>query len=82
MVWSGAKRSIMGSFYIAEKRPQPAAAYGKVLFTFEEFSRQWSLSSKQLLVFVREKDFAELNGLGASLEKLAKVGDVLLVAHP
>ncbi|HET8564454.1 MAG TPA: glycosyltransferase family 39 protein, partial [Candidatus Binatia bacterium] len=46
VVGSGMQSNIMGSWYVAEKRPQPLAGYGKVLFTFEEFSERWETSER------------------------------------
>jgi hypothetical protein len=60
IVWSGSKKSLMGSFYIAENNPQPAAGYGKVLFTFEEFVQRWKTWNRPLLVFVKKKDLPKL----------------------
>lgn len=83
VVSSGNKSSIMGSFYIAEKHPQPAAGYGKVLFTFEEFAQQWKKSTRRLFVFVREKNLSYLKSEpGVSPKELAKAGDVILVVNP
>ena len=52
VVWSGTKSKVLGSDYIAAVRPEPAAGYGRVLFTAEEFADLWSTSKQRLVVFV------------------------------
>jgi 4-amino-4-deoxy-L-arabinose transferase-like glycosyltransferase len=56
----GTKSSSMGSFYVAEKKPKPAAGYGNVLLTFEEFARRWKAWDRRLLVFVVKNDLPKL----------------------
>ncbi len=82
VVWSGAKSNIMGSFYVAEKRPQPATGYGKVLFTFDEFDEQWKKSKGRLFVFVEEKNLFRLGQPGGPFPAaLLKVGEDVLAAN-
>ncbi|MGH7830543.1 MAG: hypothetical protein ACREP8_10245 [Candidatus Binatia bacterium] len=82
IVWSGEKSTIMGSTYVAEKRPQPAPGYGKSLFTFEEFSALWKESKPRLLVFVREKTLPLVEKESSVFAKdLLKVGDIAVVAN-
>ncbi|MGE5817028.1 MAG: hypothetical protein ACM37Z_03320 [Deltaproteobacteria bacterium] len=50
------------SFYVAEKKPQPPAAYGKALMTFQEFSQLKEPPKGTILVFVKEKSMAQLMG--------------------
>jgi 4-amino-4-deoxy-L-arabinose transferase-like glycosyltransferase len=57
-VWSGSKDSVMGSFYLAEKRPATAPEYGQVLFTFAEFERHWTDQKQRLLVIVKKKNLS------------------------
>jgi 4-amino-4-deoxy-L-arabinose transferase-like glycosyltransferase len=59
-VWSGEKSNVMGSVYVAEKQPPPAAGYGKVLVTFEEFFKEWKGSDRRLLVFIKQKNLKQL----------------------
>jgi 4-amino-4-deoxy-L-arabinose transferase-like glycosyltransferase len=61
LVWSGSKDSVMGSIYIAEKRPQASSEYGQVLFTFDEFRRQWKDGKQKLLVFVKAKNLGRID---------------------
>lgn len=82
IVWSGRKSSIMGSFYMAEKKPQPAAGYGQVLFTFDEFSMASKESPRRLLIFVEEKGFTRLHKqLNALPKRLLKISEVILVTN-
>ncbi|OGQ81108.1 MAG: hypothetical protein A3F90_03945 [Deltaproteobacteria bacterium RIFCSPLOWO2_12_FULL_60_19] len=59
-VWSGDKSNVMGSVYVAEEQPPPAAGYGKVLFTFDEFFKEWKGSDRRLLVFIKQKNLKQL----------------------
>lgn len=52
VVWSGTKSKVLGSDYVARREPEPAAGYGPVLLTYEEFAERWSLSQRRLVVFV------------------------------
>jgi 4-amino-4-deoxy-L-arabinose transferase-like glycosyltransferase len=62
IVWRGKGASIMESYYIAEKQPQPSAAYGKALMTVDEFSRLKETTKKNLFVFVKTKSAATVTG--------------------
>jgi len=66
---------IMGSFYLAAKKPSAARGSGKILFTFEEFAREWP--RRKLMVFVKEKRLSELEGASV----LLRVGNVALVTN-
>ena len=44
VVWSGDKSTVLGSNYVALKRPEPAPGYGKVLYSYEEFAERWQES--------------------------------------
>jgi 4-amino-4-deoxy-L-arabinose transferase-like glycosyltransferase len=66
---------IMGSFYLAANKPSAARGYGKVLFTFEEFAREWP--RRKLMVFVKEKRLSELEGASV----LLRVRNVALVTN-
>ena len=60
VVWSGRRDSVMESYYIVEKRPQPGALYGKALITFQEFAELRETLKRNLLVFVKKKDIPHL----------------------
>jgi hypothetical protein len=62
IVWRGKGASIMESYYITEKQPQPSAAYGKALMTVDEFSRLKETTKKNLFVFVKTKSAATVTG--------------------
>jgi 4-amino-4-deoxy-L-arabinose transferase-like glycosyltransferase len=82
VISSGAKRKVMGSAYVAEKRPEPVPGYRKVLFTYEEFGALWKQSERPLLVFVQEKDLPGLAERGlSSLRKILQAGDVTLIGN-
>jgi len=82
VVWSGQKSRLMGSSYIAKKRPQPAPGYGRVLYTFEEFSELWKPFGEKLLVFIEEKNLPRLAEQVATVPKvLVKVDDIVLVTN-
>ena len=79
IVWSGAKSEIMGSFYVAEKRPAPAKGYGKILFTFAEFAEEWKKSNQRLLVLVKKKNLPSLDG--PLPKELLKVNEFVLLTN-
>ena len=74
--------SIMESYYLTEKRPQPAAVYGRALFPLEEFSEVWGTSDRKLLVLLREKNLRRLVGKNQKLpEIILRADDLVLVAN-
>ena len=68
-------RNVMGSFYVAEKKPPAAPGYGKVVFTPDEFQREWS--SRRLLVFVKQRRLTELG----DAKVLLRSGGIALVTN-
>jgi 4-amino-4-deoxy-L-arabinose transferase-like glycosyltransferase len=81
-VWSGRKSSVMGSFYVAEQQPQPAAQYGKALLTFEEFSKQWETSERRLFVFVKDKNLPRIADHDQNFpNRILQVNKMALVAN-
>jgi hypothetical protein len=60
LVLSGKKSSIMGSIYIAEQNPQPAAGHGSVLLTYDQFAKYWSESATPIRVFIEKKHLPKL----------------------
>jgi 4-amino-4-deoxy-L-arabinose transferase-like glycosyltransferase len=52
VAWSGRKRQVLGSDYVALQRPNPAVGYGQVLYTYDEFAELWKTSDRRMLVFV------------------------------
>ena len=82
LVQSPEKGNIMGSFYVAEKRPAPAAGYGQVLFTFEEFAAQCGKNELPLRIFLKEKNLPRLTKeVGAVPRRLTSFDDFVLVSN-
>jgi 4-amino-4-deoxy-L-arabinose transferase-like glycosyltransferase len=81
VVWSGHGDSVMESYYIVEKRPQPAAIYGKALITFEQFAELREVTKKRLLVFVKKKNIPRFIGKnGTPAETLLDFDDYVLMS--
>jgi 4-amino-4-deoxy-L-arabinose transferase-like glycosyltransferase len=66
---------IMGSFYLAAKKPSATLGHGKILFTFEEFAEEWS--RRKLMVFVKEKRLSDFDGA----KVLLRSGGVTLITN-
>jgi 4-amino-4-deoxy-L-arabinose transferase-like glycosyltransferase len=82
LVQSRQKKELMGSIYVAEKRPTPAPGYGQILFTFEEFIAEWKKNELPLRIFVKEKSLPRLTReLGEVPKSLMRFGDVVLVSN-
>lgn len=80
-IWSGTKNKVVGSSYVAEKRPHPAAGYGKTLFTHGEFKTLLDHSDRPLFVFVHDKDLHRLEAELVSAKRILQVGDVTLIRN-
>jgi len=82
LVQSREKGNIMGSFYVAEKRPAPAAGYGQVLFTFDEFADQRGKNELPLRIFLKEKNLPRLTQeVGAVPRRLTSFDEFILVSN-
>ena len=80
VVWSGQNKIIMQNIYVAQNQPPPAPGFGQVLFTFEEFAKEWPGAKPPLLVFVRQQRLNLLrNHLGDTTQVLTSVGNYFLV---
>ena len=80
MVWSGNKSTVLGSDYVALKRPEPAPGYGKVLYSYEEFAEQWQGSKHSFVVFINSRNLPRLEKLlAAPAQSLLQVGDTAVV---
>jgi 4-amino-4-deoxy-L-arabinose transferase-like glycosyltransferase len=77
------KRSrIMGSNYLAERRPEAAGEYGQVIYSFGEFAQQWKQGDLVLRVFVKDKNLERLTrDVGAAPRILTKYDEYLLVTN-
>jgi hypothetical protein len=66
------EREIMSN--IAERRRVPAAGYGKVVFTLDEFAEHWQRNEKVFRVFLREKSLARFSrDVGTSPRVLSRI---------
>jgi len=82
VVWSGKKSKVLGSDYVAKKRPEPAPGYGQILFTYEEFAELWKTSKHRFAVFVDSGAVDRFELLVGSRPKiLLKVGETVLVEN-
>ncbi len=82
VVWSGESRRVLGSDYVAKERPEPAAGYGQILFTYEEFAALWKTSKQRLVVFVDSGAVNRFEGLiGTQPRILFQLGDTVLVEN-
>ncbi len=83
IVWSGAKHSVMGSFYLAEQGPRPAPGYGKILLTFEEFDKEWAKSPKgHFAVILKKKNLPRLEeSVSGDVKVLLEHGELLVVTN-
>ena len=70
---------ILGSDYVARQRPEPAAGYGKVLYTREEFAALWKDSKHRLVVFIKSSAVDRLEGRTPSI--IARVGEISVVTN-
>jgi hypothetical protein len=72
----------MGSFYIGEQRPARSAAYGQILFTFEEFAREWKGNKEPLRIVIKEKNLPRLSSnVGSAPRVLTNFKDYALVTN-
>lgn len=82
VVWSGTKSKVLGSDYVAAMRPKPAAGYGQILFTNEEFAELWKISKNRLVVFA---DSGAMNRfeylIGTQPRIVFELGDTVLVEN-
>ena len=82
VIWSGRSKIIMQNIYVAQKQPAPAPGYGQVLFTFEEFAKEWKEAKQPLLVFLKQRQRSRLLLQGGELPKeLSRVGEFVLVSN-
>jgi hypothetical protein len=82
LVQSVEKGNVMGSFYVGEQRPVTSAAYGQILFTFDEFAQEWKRNTQDLRVFVKEKNLSRLgNDVGAPPRMLLRFKEYALVTN-
>jgi hypothetical protein len=82
VVWSGNNKQVLGSDYVAKARPEPAFGYGKILYTYEDFSEMWIESKQRLVVFINVKAVARLEGITRTAPKtLLQIGETAVVTN-
>jgi hypothetical protein len=82
VVWSGKNSKVLGSDYVAAERPEAAAGYGQILFTYREFAALWTTSKQRLLVFVDRGAVQRFEDLvGTRPKTLFRLGDTVLVEN-
>lgn len=82
VVQSREKGEVMDSFYVAQRRPAPAAGHRQVVFTFEEFAEEWKKNELSFRVFLKEKDLPRLSSkVGVIPKTLMSLHDVVLVSN-
>jgi 4-amino-4-deoxy-L-arabinose transferase-like glycosyltransferase len=82
LVQSVEKGNVMGSFYVGEQRPVTSAAYGQILFTFEEFAREWKSNTQPLRILIKIKNLQRLtNNVGSAPRLLMSFKDYALVTN-
>jgi hypothetical protein len=76
------KERIMGSNYLATRRPIAAGGHGQVVFSFGEFATQWNRKDLVLRVIVKEKNLQRLSrDVGDAPRILTKFDEYLLVTN-
>jgi hypothetical protein len=82
VVWSENQRAVLGSDYIALKRPEPAHGYDKVLYTYDEFAHLWQSSPGHLVVFVSRGALEQFERhQGIRPKRLADLGETILLEN-
>jgi len=82
VIWSGNSRRVLGSDYVGKERPEPAAGYGKVLYTYEEFAELWKTSKQRFVVFLDSGAVDRFERLiGTQPRILFRLGDTVLVEN-
>lgn len=82
VVWSGKNSKVLGSDYVAKARPEPAAGYGQILFTYDEFAALWKTANGRFVVFVDGDAVDRFNDLIDGQPKiLMEIGSTLVVEN-
>jgi len=78
------KHNILGSEYVALKRPAPAPGYGKALYSFQEFAEIWRTSENRIVIFVDKgamRHLDDLTGDAPAPRTLLEIGGLILVEN-
>lgn len=82
LVQAPQRRSIMASNYLGARRPAPAAGYGPVLLSFEEFAERWKNDKAGLLVLVKERNLPRLiEAIGSAPTEVARYAEYRVVIN-
>ena len=82
MVLPERRGAVMGSYYMAEKKPRPARGAGRVVLDFDKFAEVWDHSPARLLVFVEERKLPQLEEvIGRRARTLLIADGVALVTN-
>jgi 4-amino-4-deoxy-L-arabinose transferase-like glycosyltransferase len=82
VAWSGNKSAVLGSHYVAFRRPRPAAGYGDVLYSYEEFADLWKSSERRLVAILDSAAVDRFKLLvGMTPRTLLKIGDTFLLEN-
>jgi len=84
VILRGVKHNILGSEYVALKRPAPAPGYGKALYSFQEFAEIWRTSENRIVIFVDKgamRHLDDLTGDAPAPRTLLEIGGLILVEN-
>jgi hypothetical protein len=79
IVWSGHDTTIMDNIFVAQKQPAPAIGYGKTLWTYEEFAKEWK-SARPLRVFLRKRQLPRLAQIDGGSPRILATDDRFVLA--
>jgi hypothetical protein len=73
---------IMGSHYMADKKPRPSRGSGEAVLSFDKFAAVWEYAPARLIVFVQDKKLPKLvANIGREPKRLLTVGDIAVVTN-
>jgi 4-amino-4-deoxy-L-arabinose transferase-like glycosyltransferase len=82
VVGSENRSKVLGSNYVAERRPEPAPGYGQILFTREEFVKLWKTRKQRLVAFVDRNATVRFELLvGSPVTIILEVGQHVLIVN-
>jgi 4-amino-4-deoxy-L-arabinose transferase-like glycosyltransferase len=77
------KATSLGSPYVARFQPVPAAGYGKVFFTYEEFRKAWDSEERPIRLLLNVKMVARFNDtVGILTKELLRADGFVLATKP
>lgn len=76
------KNTVLGNYYVVNKREQPETPWGKALYTFEQFRDIWAESNRPMVIIVKSKNIARMKRqIGATPTELARVDEYVLMTN-